>query len=509
MHVHGARMKLGWPLMILASLAGAEAAAGPTITLTGSYYTQKKLQQLAPNTVVECKKATFYLGLADKTTANNYILQVRSSVDTLVKNVLIIGDIPLNNAWNDQYKNNNSAAFSFMESHGGTLEHAEISRAWDALRAARDSKGTYIFRRVYVRDWRDDVIETDTGYPNTLVEDCLFDGGYTGFSSRQGANSNAGNASSRWLRIRNVLLRLKKFLGNKSKYGSTPVHSCPVKLSSNCQSIEVTNSVWAVESTLSGCWGSNWNTTFKNKLKISKNNLLLWLGSCPFPAKIWVPPGFTTMCGPKANSEWTKRRNAWLALFNSGTSGTPAADAGIQGADASVATGDEDGGSGGELPAADAGAADAGAGAEDADGGADAVESADGPAHEGQAVLGGSAIGGCALVGGRPADGTLPGGRADGTLPGIGLIFLVCVGCSFFLRQSMLPVPLRDRITDLAALRRSAAREDLPVGRGTGTCPGLHGGSLSRQGGGDPEAARHRSGRVGPGGARSGAARSG
>ena len=323
-----------WLLAAIIGLVAAEAAAGPTITVSGKYYTQKKLQNLAPNTTVDCSKATFYLGLADKTTANNYILQVRSSVDTLVKNVLIIGDVPLTNAWNDQYKNNNSAAFSFMESHGGTLEHAEISRAWDALRAARDTKGSYVFHQVYVRDWRDDLLETDTGYPNTLVEDCLFDGGYTGFSSRQGASSSAGDASSRWLRIRKVLLRLKKFPGNKTKTGSALVHNCPMKLSSNCQSIEVTDSVFAIESATTGCWGSNWKTTFKNKLKVSKNNLFLWLGSGAFPSSVWVPPGFTTLSGQKAKDEWDKRSKAWLAKFKGGGGTSPPPDAGVPAADA-------------------------------------------------------------------------------------------------------------------------------------------------------------------------------
>lgn len=307
-------LPVGLVLWILVGLVGpAGAGAGPTITLSGSFHTQKKLQNLAPSTTVECTAAKFYLHLADKDTSNNYILQVRSSVDTLVRNVEIIGDIPLNNYWDEQYKNNNSAAFSFMESHGGALQNAKITRAWDALRAARDSKGSYVFRRVHVENWRDDALETDTGYPNTLVEDCLFDGGYTGFSSRQGADSNAGDASSRWLRIRKVLLRLKPFLGNKAKYGSTPTHNCPVKLSANCQSIEVTDSVFAVEVATAGCWGTNWTSTFKKKLKISKNNLLLWLGSGPFPAKIWVPPGFSTMSGKQAQAEWAKRRNAWLA----------------------------------------------------------------------------------------------------------------------------------------------------------------------------------------------------
>jgi hypothetical protein len=325
-------------LVALIALFGTEAAAGPTITVTGKHYTQKKLQNLAPNTTVDCSKATFYLGLADKTTANNYILQVRSSVDTLVKNVLIIGDVPLTNSWNDQYKNNNSAAFSFMESHGGTLENAKITRSWDALRAARDTKGSYIFRRVYIKDWRDDLLETDTGYPNTLVEDCLFDGGYSGFSSRQGANSSAGDASSRWLRIRKVLLRLKKFPGNKNKTGSALVHNCPMKLSGNCQSIEVTDSVFAIEHSTTGCWGSNWKSTFKNKLKVSKNNLFLWLGSGSFPSSVWVPPGFTALSGQKAKDEWNKRSKAWLAKLGGGTSPPPPPppppDAGVSAPDA-------------------------------------------------------------------------------------------------------------------------------------------------------------------------------
>jgi hypothetical protein len=344
------RPGVGVALWLLLSLvAPAGAGAGPTITLTGTFHQQKKLQNLAPNTTVECKAATFYLHLADSDTSNNYILQVRSSVDTLVRNVTIIGDIPLNNYWNEQYKNNNSAAFSFMDSHGGTLENAKITRAWDALRAARDSKGTYVFRRVHVEDWRDDVIETDTGYPNTLIEDCLFDGGYTGISSRQGANSTAGDASSRWLRVRKVLLRLKPFLGNEAKYGSTLTHNCPMKLSSNCQSIEVTDSVFAVEKTTSGCWGSNWTSTFKNKLKISKNNLLLWLGSGPFPSKIWVPPGFTTMSGQQAKDEWQTRRAAWLA--NTGGS-TPAGqpDAQAVPADGGTLDGGTPGGSPGVSP---------------------------------------------------------------------------------------------------------------------------------------------------------------
>lgn len=282
------------------------------IRVTGDHRVRYMLQDLEPDAIVDCAGAKFYLGLRDETQENNYILQVRSSVNTHVRKVDIIGDIPLTNSWNDQYENNNSAAFSFISSHGGTLEDARIVRSWDPLRAARDSDSTYIFRRIYVRDWRDDLIETDSGYPSVLIEDCLFDGGYSGYSCRQGAGSEAPDASDRWLRSRNVLMRLAPFPGNVLEYGTEPMHNSFMKLHRNCQSIEVTDNVWAFESTVSSAWRGNWTETFKEKLKISERNLLLWLGQGPFPESIWVPPGFTTLSGPAARDEWNRRRDEWL-----------------------------------------------------------------------------------------------------------------------------------------------------------------------------------------------------
>lgn len=303
--------------LALTSLCGeaqeGAAQAGPVVRISGDHHSRKALQNLKPNTVVDCAGARFFLGLADRTMENNYILQIRGSVDTLVKNVQIIGDIPLDNSWNDQYRDNNSAAFSFLASHGGTLQDAAITRSWDPLRAARDSDGTYVFRRIHAMDWRDDVIETDSGYPSTLIEDCLFDGGYSGYSCRQGAGSSAEDASGRWLRSRKVLMRLKPFPGNEQKYGKTPMHSCFVKLHKNCQSLEVTDNVWAFESTVSDAWRPNWAETFRQKLKLSERNLLLWLGEGPFPPNIWVPPGFTTLSGQAARDEWKRRRDDWLA----------------------------------------------------------------------------------------------------------------------------------------------------------------------------------------------------
>lgn len=282
------------------------------IRLTGVQRERVVLQNLKPGAVVDCSGAKFYLSLADEDRANNYILQVRSSTDTLVKNVEIIGDIPLTNSWNDQYKDNNSSAFSFLSSHGGTLEDASITRSWDPLRAARDSESSYIFRRVYARDWRDDLIETDSGYPNVLLEDCLFDGGYSGFSCRQGAGAEVPDASARWLRSRRVLLRLAPFPGNEKEHGKEPMHNAFMKLHRNCQSIEVTDNVWAFESTVSSAWRPNWTETFKAKLKISERNLLLWLGKGSFPKSIWVPPGFKTLDGQAAREEWNRRRDEWL-----------------------------------------------------------------------------------------------------------------------------------------------------------------------------------------------------
>ncbi len=303
-----------FPLTIRGQQASPDSSpnAEPIIRITGEHRDQVRLQDLKPNTIVDCSGARFYLGLADKTQANNYILQVRSSVNTLVRHVNIIGDIPLTNSWNDQYENNNSAAFSFLSSHGGTLEDARIIRSWDPLRAARDSDSTYIFRRVYARDWRDDLIETDSGYPNVLLEDCLFDGGYSGYSCREGAGANAPDASKRWLRSRNVLMRLAPFPGNEKKHGKNPMHNCFVKVHPNCQSFEITDNVWAFESAVSAAWQRNWDEVFKAKLKISERNLLLWLGPGPFPKSIWVPPGFTTMSGPAAREEWNRRRDQWL-----------------------------------------------------------------------------------------------------------------------------------------------------------------------------------------------------
>ncbi|MCC6285495.1 MAG: hypothetical protein IT439_09380 [Phycisphaerales bacterium] len=288
------------------------AGEGETLRVTGEHRTRMLLRDLEPGAIVDCSGAVFYLSLADEDRANNYILQVRASRDTIVRNVDIVGDIPLDRSWDAQYEDNNSAAFAFISSHGGTLEDARITRSWDPLRAARDSEGHYQFRRIYASIWRDDVLETDSGYPDVLIEDCLFDGGHGGFSCRQGAGTDAPDASARWLRSRHVLMRLTPFPGNTQRYGDKAVHSSFVKLHKNCQSLEITDNVWAFENIDSTTWGPNWSELFKAKLKVSERNLLLWLGDGPFPASIWVPPGFTALSGQAARDEWNLRREAWL-----------------------------------------------------------------------------------------------------------------------------------------------------------------------------------------------------
>ena len=204
--------------------AAGSAAGGPlpigAIRLAGYYgYRPHQLRDLPPGTVIDARGANFTVAnsrngapVPDMTCevgqlpTNPYPVVLRNCPGVRFVGGRFDGEVPMTSGWRETYCN--SAALLLRDGSSTPLvEEIRVRRAWDGVRFA-EGCDDFTLRSSWLSDIRDDAVENDHLKSGT-IEDCLFDGCFSGISIDPGGRSGTG--ADRSLAVHRCLIRMQPF----------------------------------------------------------------------------------------------------------------------------------------------------------------------------------------------------------------------------------------------------------------------------------------------------------
>jgi hypothetical protein len=184
----GSATAVGWRCLLLT--AGlpipSNAAAATSLPIVGEFPRTKEVRD------AEFYDATHAKAYVEQG-VNNYAFLVRSSpagAKWLGGRVYGRG-INQTGGWSSTYAIGNGAGLIFNESPGFTVERFYSEWSWDGIRPARNSSGDIVIRTVWLKNIRDDGIESDHlgTWRSVRVENSLIEDVYVLHSCRRGANA--------------------------------------------------------------------------------------------------------------------------------------------------------------------------------------------------------------------------------------------------------------------------------------------------------------------------------
>lgn len=296
--------------------AEGQTPRGKQLVLTGDYgYEQQSIRNLEAGTTVDARNASFtvansrnsdpsaMMGCDEGTLpVNRYPVVIRNCPGVHFLGGRFDGQVPLTSDWRDTYCN--SAALLVRDgTANATIEGVRVRRCWDGIRLAERADGFHL-KGCWLSEVRDDAVENDYLLSGT-VEDCLFDGCFSGISVDPASNERDGTGET--VRIDRTLIRMHAFL---SKGEIT--HQAPIKAVDQSPRLRITGSVFALTSAnMRGLrrLERTWGLTVE-----SRDNALLWLSDEPIPFKFPLPPsGFKVLTGADARGYWNKAYRQWVA----------------------------------------------------------------------------------------------------------------------------------------------------------------------------------------------------
>ena len=234
---------------------------------------------------------------------NRYPVLIDNSDAVTLVGGTITGEVPLDLERKDIYVN--SAAIFLRDTDDSLIQNWTIKGgAWDGIRIR--GSDNFTIDQVWMDEVRDDAIENDSGISGT-ISNSLFDNVFVGLST---ADANTSNMSSNVVTIDNVLMRMKNFL-----HDGKMTHQSPFKVTSDSPSMEIRNSIIAIEN-VDHIGQGRLETAWEKTIDAS-GNYFLNLSDEPLPKDYPMPPeGFTVLQGEEARTFWEAARADWIAEFD-------------------------------------------------------------------------------------------------------------------------------------------------------------------------------------------------
>lgn len=214
----------------------------------------------------------------------------------------------------------NSAALLMEHSNyaGDGVFGVRIDDTWDGIRFVGLSCGQnvnkchHVVSRVWVSDAIDDGIELDHA-ANATITDSLFDGMFSGISSRPTSTSGLDH-SAETITLDGVLMRMRSFRSSRTGADGGFDTLSPFKVEPKSPAIVLRNTIIAFDHMpydRRAAWSSGWAEVDCMR---SSNNLLLWLQDTALPTG-WptVPTCITLKQGAEARMIWQRARAEWIA----------------------------------------------------------------------------------------------------------------------------------------------------------------------------------------------------
>ncbi len=277
----------------------------PQITLAGPYTTTYENNRLLSKTLIDARTATFFAG-----PTNLYPIALEGGAGITIRGGNVIGGYDRNLSWTEMHDMNNAAIA--VDNAGVTVDGLRADNVEDGVRPRRGD--VFTVRNVHLSYVRDDCIENDhvqTG----LVDDSLFDGCYTAFSARPSAaivDSGFDGSDKLWT-IQNSLIRVQAMPGPSTPtpdnlaYGTFfKWHLWDNPSASLSPKLALHGNVFMADRV--GQAGADRMGIPPGQLASCSNNVMVWLGSGPYPAPL--PSCFTVTTD---RAVWDAAVASWLA----------------------------------------------------------------------------------------------------------------------------------------------------------------------------------------------------
>jgi uncharacterized protein YjdB len=276
---------------------------GPTIVVSGLQTTWGNTS-MADNTKVDASTALFAGGA-------NTPVRIGGGSGICYSGGVIIGRLPPSTAWSAMH---DTYAMVVNGASALKIENVRIFDYGDGPTMDDGGDANWTFRGSYLKYMRDDCIENDF-LNNGLIEDSFLDGCYDGVSSRE--YSGAQDGSNNVVVMRNSLVRLQAM--DRAYSGTVPNHNAFWKWSSSIgPKVALYNNVFrADQPSKEGNGAGMYMAPPPGKLADCENNVMVWLGTGPFPETLPTTfngkPCFRLLTGAEGLQYWNDAAARWKA----------------------------------------------------------------------------------------------------------------------------------------------------------------------------------------------------
>jgi Concanavalin A-like lectin/glucanases superfamily len=294
-------------------------AASPDLLLTGDLGFQKQ--------TIKADEDGFIFDFSGATVHSAVYPHSKNAYPVVVnpdghKDILVLGGTVIRHddpdtKWGQSYKEGTHNAGLIIGRGDGevTVDGLRVHNTHDGIviSGLPDEKDITL-RHVYGTHLRDDAIEND-GMNNLTVEDSLLDGVFVGFSAVNPGSTKQPGSDHPVTIIRDTLVRLESMPGDPTLHterdGSG--HGALFKWwDGRAPELVLENNIFVVEDK------DAWNDKVNDKIVLSKNNVMIWMGEGEFRGKL--PAGFTLIKGD--DSLFQDAREDWLLRHGYDPNGT-------------------------------------------------------------------------------------------------------------------------------------------------------------------------------------------
>jgi len=277
--------------------------AGPTTTLSGTQTSAFDNTSLGADTKLDASTAQFQ-------TAADVPIRVGGNPRACYHGGQVLGQSPPSTPWSTMHDR-----YGMVVRDAGLfqLEGVEFFDYGDGVSMDAQGDAEWSIRHVHVKYSRDDCVENDFLNSGT-IDSSFFDGCYDGMSSEEYASVLDG--SSNLVVIRNSLWRLQAM--DQAYSGPLPNHNAFWKWSAIGPKLALYDNVFrADQGSEEGNGADMFMAPRPGKLADCDNNVMVWLGSGPFPETLPTTfngkPCFTLMTGAAGLSYWNNAVAQWQA----------------------------------------------------------------------------------------------------------------------------------------------------------------------------------------------------
>ena len=281
---------------------------GSLVTLSGFRTSTYETGSLSASAKVDATSAQF---LVDQ--ATNVPVRVGGGDGICWSGGEVLGQFPPSTSWSTMHDKYGMIPGSGSSANEIQVQNLTVFSYGDGISFDTQNDSNWVVKNVHVKYSRDDCIENDFLNAGT-IDSTFLDGCYDGVSAQEYTGSP--NGTNNILTMSNSLVRLQSM--DAVYGGAVPNHNAFWKWSTIGPSLALYNNVFRADGpSREGNGAQMWMAPPPGKLADCKNNVMVWLGSGPYPETLPTTFNgqacFTIMTGAAGLQYWNDAVANWYA----------------------------------------------------------------------------------------------------------------------------------------------------------------------------------------------------